>query len=102
MRSRRLLDALRDPRIELVDAEDTTICRTFRPLLESEYGIRFGSEALADKFAFEADYPIGRPFGFHGLFNFWRVVPPADLAMLPPLFSDSIARSPQLDQLMSN
>ena len=54
LRSRRLLLALQDPRIELVEAEDTTICRTFRPLLEREHGIRFGSEALADKFAFEA------------------------------------------------
>ena len=42
--------------------------------------IRFGSEALADKFAFEAAYPIGKPFGFHGLFNFWQVMPAAELA----------------------
>ena len=28
-----------------VDAEDTTIGRTFRPLLEREHGIRFGNEA---------------------------------------------------------
>ena len=56
------------------DAEDVTIGRAFRPLLEREYGIRFADEALADRFAFEAAYPIGRPFGFHGLFNFCRVV----------------------------
>lgn len=102
LRSRRLLDALQDPRIELAEAEDTTICRTFRPLLEREHGIHFGSESLADKFAFEADYPVGQPFGFHGLFNFWRVVPSAELATLPALFSETIARSPQLDQLMRN
>ncbi len=50
LRSRRLLEALRDPRIQLVEAEDTTIGRTFRPLLEREHAIRFGSEALADQF----------------------------------------------------
>src|SRR4029453_13200210 len=68
LRSRRLLEALQDPRIALSVVEDETICRTFRPLLERDYGIRFADEALADRFAFEAAYPIGRPFGFHGLF----------------------------------
>ncbi len=102
LRSRRLLAALEDPRIVLVEAEDTTIGRTFRPLLEREHGIRFGSEALADKFAFEAAYPIGKPFGFHGLFNFWQVMPPAELAALTALFSDGIARSVQLGHLLNN
>ncbi len=102
LRSRRLLAALADPRIQLVEAEDTTIGRTFRPLLEREHSIRFGSEDLADKFSFEAAYPIGKPFGFHGLFNFWQVMPTAELAALPPLFSDGIARSPQLMQLLRN
>ena len=102
LRSRRLLEALCGPRIVLVDAEDTTICRTFRPLLEREYGIRFGSEALADQFAFEAAYPIGKPFGFHGLFNFWQVMPPAELAALAAHFSDGIARSLQLPKLLGN
>ena len=38
----------------------------------------FGTEAQADSFAFEAAYPIGKPFGFHGLFNFCRTVLPTD------------------------
>ena len=88
-----------DPRIALVEAEDTTIGRTFRPLLEREHGIRFGREALADRFSFEAAYPIGKPFGFHGLFNFCAGhaagrARGADA----PRFSDAIARSPQLAQ----
>jgi tetratricopeptide (TPR) repeat protein len=102
LRSRRLLQALQDPRIELVDAEDITIGRAFRPLLEREYGIRYGTEALADRFAFEAAYPVGLPFGFHGLYNFCRVVPPAELAALAPRFSDAIAASLQLGQLLRN
>ena len=77
LRSRKLLEALQDPRIVLADVEDMTIGRAFRPLLESEHGIRFATEALADRFSFEVAYPIGRPFGFHGLFNFCRTVPPA-------------------------
>jgi tetratricopeptide (TPR) repeat protein len=104
LRSRRLLEALRDPRIVLAEAEaeDEAICRTFRPLLEREYGIRFATEALADRFSFEAAYPIGRPFGFHGLFNFCRTVPPADIAAMAPEFPDAVARSPQLHQLLRN
>ncbi len=102
LRSRKLLEALQDPRIALVDAEDSTIGRTFRPLLEREHGIRFATEELADRFSFEAAYPIGRPFGFHGLFNFCRTVPPGEIASLAPGFSDAIARSPQLMQLLRN
>jgi Flp pilus assembly protein TadD len=102
LRSRRLLQALRDPRIDLVEAEDLTIGRTFRDLLEREHGIRYGSAALADRFSYEAAYPVGTPFGFHGLFNFCRVVPPAELAALASAFSDAIARSPQLAQLLRN
>ena len=102
LRSRRLLEALQDPKIEMMEAEDITICRTYRDLLERKHGIRFGDEATADRFSFETDYPTGRPFGFHGLFNFWRVVPPAELRSLPARFSDAVARSPQLDQLMQN
>ncbi|HEX5865900.1 MAG TPA: DUF5672 family protein, partial [Casimicrobiaceae bacterium] len=102
LRSRQLLVALQDPRIELDGPEDETICRVFRPLLEREHGILFGSEALADAFAFEAAYPIGRPFGFHGLFNFCRVVPPDEITELTRLFTPAIARSPQLLQLGRN
>ena len=102
LRSRRLLEALRDPRIVLSGNEDLTICDTFRPLLESEHAIRFADESLAERFAFEAAWPIGRPFGFHGLFNFARVVPPAELAALAARFSDAIAASPQAAQLLRN
>jgi tetratricopeptide (TPR) repeat protein len=102
LRSRRLIDALRDPRIVLAENEDVAIGATFRPLLEADYGIRFATEAIADRFAFEAAYPIGRPFGFHGLFNFCRVVPADELAALAETFSPAIARSPQLSQLVRN
>ena len=102
LRSRRLLEALQDPRIVLAGAEDETICRTFRPLLERDYRIRFADEQSADRFAFEAAYPIGLPFGFHGLFNFCRVIPSGELATLTPQFSDAIAVSPQLAQLLRN
>ncbi|HSD00206.1 MAG TPA: DUF5672 family protein [Casimicrobiaceae bacterium] len=102
LRSRRLLEALQDPRIDLVEAEDITIGRAFRPLLEREHGIRYADDALADRFAFEAAYPVGIPFGFHGLYNFCRVVAPDELARLAPVFSDTVVRSVQLGQLLRN
>jgi tetratricopeptide (TPR) repeat protein len=102
LRSRKLLAALQDERIELAGNEDETICRVFRPLLESEHGIVFASEALADAFAYEAAYPFGKPFGFHGLFNFCRVVPQEELSQLTHLFTPEIARSRQLMQLGRN
>ena len=102
LRSRRLLEALRDSRIVLTEAEDVTICRTFRALLEREHAIRFATEKLADEFAFEAAYPIGLPFGFHGLYNFCRVVPEDELTALVVHFTPAIARSPQLAQLGRN
>jgi len=102
LRSRRLLEALQDPRISLIDAEDLTIGRSFRPLLERDHRIRFAAEGVADRFSFEAAYPIGKPFGFHGLYNFCRTVPPDEIAALSPGFSDAIARSPQLLQLLRN
>lgn len=102
LRSRKLLEALQDPRIEVTDAEDIMIGRAFRPMLERDYGIRYANEALADRFAFEAAYPAGMPFGFHGLYNFCRVVPPAELAELADRFPDTIARSIQLGQLLRN
>jgi tetratricopeptide (TPR) repeat protein len=102
LRSQKLLAALQDPRIELSGPEDETICRAFRPLLEREHGIVFGTEALADAFAFEASYPLGRPFGFHGLFNFCRFMSDEEIAGLARAFSPEIARSPQLLQLGRN
>ncbi|HEY3179799.1 MAG TPA: DUF5672 family protein [Casimicrobiaceae bacterium] len=102
MRSRRLIEALQDPRITLSGNEDLTIGATFRSLLEVEHGIRFADEAMADRFAFEAAYPIAKPFGFHGLFNFCRVVPQDELAKLAEQFPLAIARSPQLLQLIRN
>ncbi len=102
LRSRKLLAALADPRIQGSEAEDDVICRTFRPLLEREYGIRFGDESTADRFSFEAMHRIGRPFGFHGLYNFAQVMPQDELALLAPQFSDDIARSPQCLSLVRN
>jgi hypothetical protein len=49
--------------------EDNLICKVYRPILESQYGIRFAPAALADQFSVETngDTPwFGKSFGFHG------------------------------------
>ena len=50
--------------------EDNIICKVLRTRLEKEYGIRFASGHLADRFSIEPiiDSPwIGKSFGFHGM-----------------------------------
>jgi hypothetical protein len=75
LRSRKLLEALRDPEMRLHAPEDLCICRTNRPLLESRHGIRFAPEEVAARFAFERTAPAQPTFGFHGLFNFPVALP---------------------------
>jgi len=76
LRSRRLLEALRDdPDIRGYDArrdplsEDLAISDRFRPRLESRYGLRFAPERVADDFAAELKAPTLRTFGFHNLIH---------------------------------
>src|SRR5260221_6839368 len=56
-RSRRLLSALRDPRIALVDAQGTTIGRTYPPPLEREHRIRFRRGSPARRIALHGAHP---------------------------------------------
>ncbi|MDP1644128.1 MAG: DUF5672 family protein [Thiobacillus sp.] len=72
LRSRRLLEALQDPAIDRFEPEDEMICRHYRPMLESRYGMRFAPPEVADRFSFETTYPQTRTLGFHGLFNMWQ------------------------------
>jgi hypothetical protein len=69
LRSRRLLQACRDPSFREGHPEDIAICRTNRSLLESEHGIRFADRSTARQFAFERTAPSSPTFGFHGIFN---------------------------------
>ena len=82
LRSRRLLDACRDPDFQPFDPEDLAICRTNRRLLESRHGIRFADRMTAASFSLERGRHEVPTFGFHGVFNmipllgadaFWQV-----------------------------
>jgi hypothetical protein len=89
LRSRRLLDALQD--LPPAHPEDTCICRDHRAALEAR-GLRFAPRALAQAFAFERTPPAGPSFGFHGLFNFDRVLPRDELAPLLRRLPDAMFR----------
>ncbi|WP_181291127.1 DUF5672 family protein [Caballeronia novacaledonica] len=82
LRSRRLLQILAtDERFtpHANQVEDELICRTYRPMLEAEYGIRFAPAHIADRFSAEFTTPCGPTFGFHGVFNMYRHVGDDDL-----------------------
>lgn len=102
LRSSRLLAALADARVVLEGNEDETIGVAQRGWLEAAHGIRFADEALAHRFSFEAAHPVGRPFGFHGLFNLARVESEPEIVAIAPMLTDAIARSPQCVSLLRN
>ena len=76
LRSRRLLQACRDPAFREGHPEDVAICRTNRGLLEAGHGIRFADRSIAERFSFERTVPSGPTFGFHGIFNMSDVLGP--------------------------
>jgi hypothetical protein len=102
LRSRKLLAALNDPRYVLNDtiAEDELICRTFRPTLEREHGIRFAPEGVADQFSYENIVPNLPTFGFHGMGNMWRHVEDAEMIKLVGLLAPHVCRTPHYTALL--
>jgi Protein of unknown function (DUF5672) len=86
LRSVQLLDALLDAEMILRHPEDYCICVDNKALLEQKHHIQFAPVAIAEQFAVERS--LWHPaFGFHGFFNFGRVLNDAQLrefiALLP-------------------
>lgn len=102
LRSKRLLDALRDPEIVETHPEDAAICRHYRPLLEQRYGIRFAPETVAQRFSFESTTFKSMPFGFHALYNMWVCLNPDELHDFLVLLTPDIVQSPQCLLLARN
>jgi len=92
LRSKRLLQALQDPALDIHHPEDTCICHANRARLAAAHGIRIAPLALAKRFAFERLAPDGPTFGFHGLFNLHRVMAPEALHQLVAGLPDALAR----------
>jgi hypothetical protein len=79
LRSKRLMNALREVSLEVYHPEDDVICRQLRPLLEEKFDIQFCPVDLAKEFSFETIKPVNETFGFHGLFNLPIVLNESDL-----------------------
>lgn len=75
LRSKKLLEALKDSEIKIVrgndrtENEDAVICQSYRQLLEEKYKINFAPIEIAHKFSQELCNQNGNTFGFHGLWN---------------------------------
>jgi Protein of unknown function (DUF5672) len=78
LRSVKLLKAINRPEFAKRHPEDYCICVDNKDFLEKECGIQFAQPELADQFAVERA-PWHEAFGFHGLFNFGRVLNDCDL-----------------------
>jgi ADP-heptose:LPS heptosyltransferase len=74
LRSTKLMRALQDPRVADLVPEDIAICRTYRGLLESEYGIRIAPAEVAARFSFETRPPPEPTLGFHGIAHMVRII----------------------------
>lgn len=73
LRSRRLMEACRDPGFKVLHPEDMAIGRTNRAFLEAR-GMRFAPVALADAFSAERAGDPAQSFGYHGVFLMPRVL----------------------------
>lgn len=82
LRSRKMLASCLKIPLDAAEAEDVTICRTWRPTLEAEDNIQFAPPSLASRFAFERQKVSHKTFGFHGVFNLVDLVPRSELRRL--------------------
>jgi hypothetical protein len=98
LRSSRLMRACAGLNYDFGEAEDVWICRTVRPVLEAEYGMRFAPTPVAKRFAFERGEPTGQEFGFHGVFNMVNFVGAKRMThILETLEPELIARNEHWD-----
>jgi hypothetical protein len=88
LRSVKLLEALESPKNTKRHPEDFCICVDNKATLEKEFGIRFAPTNVAEQFAVErADWHPA--FGFHGFFNFGKVLSPEELSAFIDLLPDT-------------
>jgi hypothetical protein len=88
LRSVKLLEALESSKVTKRHPEDFCICVDNKALLEGEFGIRFAPSNVAEQFAVERTewHPA---FGFHGFFNFGKVLNPGELTEFLQLLPDA-------------
>jgi hypothetical protein len=77
----------------LANPEDVAICRHYRKTLEL-LGFSFGLESEARKFSFERTERVSS-FGFHGIFNWGKVLSPDKLLSRLELVNDYVRSRPE-------
>lgn len=92
LRSRRMLAAGMDNRIQALHPEDEVLCRVHRRMLERDHGVSFAPEALARRFAFENESPRAPAFGFHGAYHLPRVLDEATISLWLDALPDDFFR----------
>jgi hypothetical protein len=102
LRSRRLVDALRRIDVPEPHPEDLAICVRHRRELERDHGIRFAPAGLAGRFSWERVEPETPAFGFHGFFNFHRVLSEAELIDYFDDCDDALLQSVAARRLLKN
>jgi Protein of unknown function (DUF5672) len=102
LRSRKFMVALAEPRFALDDTvnSDWQVCHALRPVLERDCGIRFATEAVADRFSYETIEPLAPTFGFHGMGNMWRHVDDAEMVQLVDDLAPYVTRTVQCARLL--
>ena len=88
LRSKRLLEAAVDPKLDIGPENDWTpedklIGHVHRTYLETNYGIKFPPSELARQFSFELGEHTPS-FGFHGLWNVFNFMTDADMDYFTP------------------
>ena len=78
LRSVKLLQAIKKPGFVKKHPEDYCICVDNKEFLKQESGIRIAPTGVAEQFAVERS-PWHPAFGFHGFFNFGKVLNDAEL-----------------------
>lgn len=86
LRSRKLLNALRDTDVKLGTElsgqnEDVAIAVEYRKLLMEKYGINYAPADIARRFSTENEW-LGPAFGFHGFWNIPRFLSRTDVEKL--------------------
>jgi hypothetical protein len=93
LRSRRLLLAGQDARIEVEHPEDEVLCRLERARLERDHGVSYAPPALARRFAAGAEVRRTPAFGFHGVQHLPGVLDEKTLLRWLKVLPDSFIRS---------
>jgi Protein of unknown function (DUF5672) len=91
LRSVKLLQAIKQPGFVKRHPEDYCICADNKDFLEKECDIQFAPSEVAEQFAVERS-EWHDAFGFHGLFNFGRVLSDDQLTAFFKMIPDSYLR----------